>query len=411
MTLIQIQKRKKIIADFILSILSSLLSIGVLQLLVYPLLSRILDSELYGQLLTMMGVVNTITISLGNTLNNTRLIQNSKYTEEKVIGDFNFLLVCANIIGSIAMAFFGFLLFDFSISTRILIIVMVILVITKAYFIVAYRLLINFKYNLYLSFTACIGYILGVYLVNRTGIWPLTFIIPEIFSLFFLLLTSSLHKEPFKLTHLFKGTATKYIWLISSGLIANSLTYIDRFILYPILKGEGVSTYYTASFFGKSFALVLGPISGVLLSYLSQVGFKITMKKYLGMVNITLFFTAFFSAVAAFIAPWITGILYPDYISSAKPYMLLANSASIIGIADSICATLVLKYAPIHWQLVNQVLYGAVYMILGLILLNAYSLYGFALAVLITNCVRVLVNIIVTGFYIKRDNIPFINNS
>lgn len=58
----------------------------------------------YGLLLTMMGLINTIGVSLGNLLNNTKLIQNTEYNELNIKGDYNFLFMISNISGLITTA-------------------------------------------------------------------------------------------------------------------------------------------------------------------------------------------------------------------------------------------------------------------------------------------------------------------
>ena len=76
--------KKKIVGDFSYNLMSSLLATGVLQIVVYPVLARLFNASAYGILLTVMGIVNTVSVSIGNTLNNTRLIQNTNYEEQGI---------------------------------------------------------------------------------------------------------------------------------------------------------------------------------------------------------------------------------------------------------------------------------------------------------------------------------------
>ena len=89
------QRKKKIVADFGINIIASGILTIMLQIVIYPLLaSRYSDLE-YGTILTIMGIMNIIIVTLGNSLNNVRLIQNKEYLDKNVTGDFNLLVIFA----------------------------------------------------------------------------------------------------------------------------------------------------------------------------------------------------------------------------------------------------------------------------------------------------------------------------
>lgn len=401
----KIKLKFNMILDFSYSIMSSVITMGVTQLLLYPLLAKIFNSSEYGQLLTIMGIVNTISASLGNTLNNTRLIQNTKYCDKNIKGDFNLLLSVANIIGFILTIVIGNIFFNFNLSTNILLSILVILISSKSYLIVGYRIKLNFKLNFLSSIVSSIGYLIGILIVNYTLIWPLAFIIAEIFNIIFVLFTVDLHKEPYKITKLFGETTSKYLLLILTGLMGNLLVYLDRLIIYPTLGSNFVSTYVTASFFGKSFGLLMTPIAGVLLSYFSQKNFKMTLKRFWS-INILIFlFSVLFFVFAWIIAPWFTGLLYPTLIKEAIPYILYANTAAIIGVAASIIQPSVLQFAPTYWQLVKEIVYGIIYIGLGFILLNTYGLLGFCMAAICANSFKLIILCVIGTSYIGRRQI------
>ena len=81
-------KKKQMAGDFLLNLAASFLSIGVLQILLYPFLAQYLAAEQYGIVLTIIGVGNTITNSFGGSLNNVRLLQNTAYEAKDLQGDF-----------------------------------------------------------------------------------------------------------------------------------------------------------------------------------------------------------------------------------------------------------------------------------------------------------------------------------
>ena len=69
---------KKISGDFILNFIASAVVTAVMQLLMYPLINRVVGNIIYGNFLTIIGIVNTISAVVGTTLNNIRLIRETE---------------------------------------------------------------------------------------------------------------------------------------------------------------------------------------------------------------------------------------------------------------------------------------------------------------------------------------------
>ena len=399
-----IKSKSNILMDFFYNTVGSLISVVVVQILIYPLLAKLLNSIEFGLLLTVMGIVNTIASALGNTLNNTRLIQNTKYNESNIKGDFNLILVFANIVGYSITLFIGFQFLEYDFATILLLSFLVVLIITKSYFIVAYRIVLNYRLNLLSNIVAAAGYLIGIYFVYKSTFWPLVFIVAEIFNIAFVLFTADLHKEPYKITPLLRETTGKYLLLIITSLLGNLLVYLDRLIIYPVLGGESVSIYTTASMFGKSLGLVMTPIAGVLLSYFAQKNFVMNRKKYWLINLLVLISSLVFFVFSYFVAPWFTGLLYPTLISQAREYILFANLAAIISVAANMIQPAVLRYAPTFWQVVKEIVYGIAYLGLGVFFLDSFGLLGFCWAAIIANIIRLILLCIIGSIYMGNKN-------
>ena len=188
----------------------------------------------------------------------------------------------------------------------------------------------------------------------------------------------------------FSATAATLLTYMATNLIGNLLAYADRMILYPILGGEGVSYYATASFFGKSVGIVMAPIAGVLLGYFAQKDFKASKKLFALVNGCSLACLAVFLLGCWLFAPWFTRLLYPTLYEGAAPYILLANLASAISNAGSMAQPMVLKACSIRWTLLTQVLYGASYLLFAWLWLPGFGLLGFCWASIAANTVRLL---------------------
>ena len=395
------KKYNKISKDFVYNFLSSAIGTGTQQLVVYPFFAYILSKDEYGELLTIMGIVYICSVALGNSLNNVRLIQNAEYIDKGYKGDFNILAVASIIIAPLIL----FLVCSFFIQidrvNMILICILTMLETTKAYFCVAYRLELNFFKTLKMAIVIAIFSCVGCLIVYFFGHWPLVFIIADVSGIIYLYNTSSLFKEPFKITNLFKKTTEKLLILISSGLVSNVLTYLDRLVLYPIMGGSAVAIYTVASFFGKTLGIVVMPISSVMLGYYAQQGFEMNGKLFWRINKIAIAISGAFLLVSIVIAQPITGLLYPKVISKATEYIFLANLGSIINVLSYIVQPAILKFANTKIQLIKEILYAVIYVIGCFLLLPKYGITGLCWVMIIANSCKLVFLFIIGSLTIK----------
>lgn len=99
----------------------------------------------------------------------------------------------------------------------------------------------------------------------------------------------------------------------------------------------------------------------------------------------------------------ITSFLYPTVYEKAESYILIANFASILGILSSFNGTITLKYAPSYWQVIISTIKITLYILLSIILMSKYELYGFAIALIITNSFNIILNFFVGYIYLGKN--------
>lgn len=396
------QNKKKIIGDFSYNLLSSFLATGVLQIVVYPVLARVFDASAYGVLLTVMGIVNTISVSVGNTLNNTRLIQNADYEDKGECGDFNLIILFASIIGAIAIWIIGKSMFGLSVFTNCLMFVLVFLMATRSYYIVAFRIVLDFKSNFVCNVCISVGYLVGIIAVLITKQWPLVFIFSEIGGLIWIYKNTRLYKEPCKITRLFKPTISKFVMLFIVAASTNVMLYLDRMVIFPILGSDSVSIYTVAVFFGKTLGIVMTPIASVLLGYFSQKDYKMDLKHFWKTNFIVLVTAVTFMLFSVFAAPIATKILYPAFYVQARPYIFYANLAAVIGVVASMAQPAILKFVPTYWQLIKEGIYAICYLGLGVILLDKYGLMGFCIASILSNLIKLIILYLIGSIHFSK---------
>jgi len=380
---------KRITGDFVISILSSVVYTFARQIVVFPLLAARLTEADYGTLLTVAGLANVCTAMIGSSLNNIRLIQDGKYQEAGVLGDFNVLCLLGS---GVSVLFAAVLWRAFALSALTAVLLAAYLIVSNLYQYATafFRLELNFKRALWCNVAVSAAYCAAALVFATAELWPAIFLVGEGAGLLFVWKATPFFREPLSRTPLLSATAATLLLYMATNLIGNLLLYADRMILYPILGAESVSYYSTASFFGKSAGIVMTPIAGVLLGYFAQKDFKASKRLFAIVNGCSLGCLAVFLLGCWLFAPWFTRLLYPTLYESAAPYIFLANLAAAVSIAGNMAQPMVLKACSIRWTLLTQALYGASYLLLSWWLLPSYGLLGFCWASIASNAVRLL---------------------
>lgn len=378
----------EVINNFFLRLFSAFLSTGIRQFITLPFLASMFAREIYGTILTINSVANIVEVSLGNTLNNTRIVTNSAYEEKKYQGDFNCFVLIAVAIGSLCSIALSFLFPHITIMVAILLWLVISLGILNGYYIVGFTMRLMFRDVFFQSAVVGLGTLIGIGITKLTGLWPFSFLVGNLFGLIFLYYKTPLMKERIQWSPLAKITAKKWEILTLTSLLSNAMVYLDRLLLYPILGGGAVAVFTTATFFGKCVAALIPSASNVLLAYFSKNNYKMRKDTFIKITGASLFFCFVCFIVSLPLAPWITSIFYPSLIDEATHFLLLANAAALLAAAGTISQTIVLKFCKTFNLLLVQILYSLTYLGGGLLVLPAYGIYGFCWVAIMANIIR-----------------------
>jgi O-antigen/teichoic acid export membrane protein len=356
-----------------------------------------------------MAIINLAAVSLGNTLNNVRLITDVSYSKKGYIGDFNPIIIISSVIVIFIIPFLYKMFSSLSILSAIVLILFLFLETLFSYYRVVYRLELNFSGALKNSLISAFGTMVGVFLVWLTHLWPLAYLSSIIASVSYLIPKNRLIEEPFRTTPLMKLTLEKWGVLILTSLFANALVYLDRFLLFPIIGSEAVSTYNVASFLGKSFGAFLTPLAGILLGYFAQDSFKMSVKRFWIINSIIFLISALFFIFVILFGTFFTRIFFPTIVDHASAYLVLANLAAILGGTGAVTQASVLRYARTYWQIVIQTIYTIIYVGIGVISIKYWGVLGFCYAAIVANSTRLLLlyligQIAIQGIKTSRTN-------
>lgn len=80
----------------------------------------------------------------------------------------------------------------------------------------------------------------------------------------------------------------------------------------------------------------------------------------------------------------------------------MANLAATISVLCQLTQSAVLKFAPTWIQILKELVYAFAYILLGFLLLKQFGLYGFCIAAIVANLVKLITLYILGNKYIGK---------
>lgn len=397
------RNRKKVILDMLLNIISTAVPTIILQLLILPSIANFEDENKYGLIVTILAMLNVIPATMGNSLNNIRLVYEERYKENKTKGDFQLVLVICETVNILLIFIISwYYLGKFDVINILLIMITGILWLGREYHIVAFRISLNYKAILLNNLYLTLGYGLGYIVFRITNYWQFIYILGMLISYVYIYINSDICKEPFVKTIFWKNVLKDNLLLLISVIFARLINYADKLLLYPLLGGAVVSIYYVATIFGKVVSMAITPINSVALSYLAKIKNKPDhLFKWTYMMGIVVCVIGYILAII-FSEP-ILKIIYPMYVDEAMKYIYITSATVCINVLTSILTPFVLKFFAMKWQIVINGVTTACYVIISVILLYFYGLTGFCIGALLTNIIKLLITTLVYLFNDEKE--------
>ena len=374
--------KKKIAMDMLLNIVATAIPTFVLQLLLLPKLAGHMSDDAYGLLVTILALLNVVPATMGNTLNNVRLIMGEKADSYAAVRNYNVLLLLMAGVNLLAVGFFSYY-YEHSITLISLSLTLTVSVLwlLREYYLVAFRIRINYFHITISNIIMVLGYGVGYGVFLALGHWQFIYLFGHLFSLIYIFRKSELWREPLKVDRQFKPVSVQTTLLFLAGMLTRITTYADKMLVFPILGGAAVSVYYAATLFGKIVSMVITPVSGVMLSYLAKYErkndslFRLTL-----LVGSGLCIVGYASCVA--ISRPVLALLYPQFVDDAMQLIWLTTGTMVLTALISLLNPFVLKFFDMKWQIVINGIYALVYIGLSMSLLGVWGLKGFCVGAL-----------------------------
>ncbi|MDD6189597.1 MAG: hypothetical protein PUB32_08485 [Clostridiales bacterium] len=396
MYLDKLKKSKKIVKDMVINLAGTGISLVVLQLVVYPLVAKMVDSNTYGEMQSAISMVYLIGGTLGGALSTSRLLREYDYNEKNIVADFNFL----NILNTIIICIIAPIVFAAYLNKTDMVYILMLTLITVLncavnYYSVGFRLKLDYNAILVQKIINCVGYLAGFGLFCLIRRWEIIFITSFLLDTLYCIFKTTLIHEPYGKSGLLYQTVKDYGSLVAARFTSSALTYFDKLILYPLLGGEAVSIYFAANVFGKLVLMAIEPITNVVLSYLSKVK-TVTGKIWKVAVPIALITCVAMYFVCLAISGPVLRFLYPQWSEAAMKLIPISTLSLAVSAFINIIYPFTLKAMASYNQILINVTGLATYVISVLALYSGYGLMGCCIAMLISYVVKLISIVILT---------------
>lgn len=389
----------KMVQDGVLSIGAKVIFFLVLKFLIEPWMNIRMGDAGFGHYVLVLGYISILAYSFGEALNHIRVL-NQEHDAERAAQYRVLALAEAGVtflvLTGYALAAEG----DNAVSACMLGFAGALMML-RLYSECMFRIEINYKKILLSSVFMAAGYLAGYAMFTQGAPWYMILITGEAAAVAYAGIAGGAFRVPhqgvsgavrrsFFLGENFYLTLKNTATLTSSYIVSYVLIYMDRLLVAFLLNDELVSIYYIATTYGKCVALVIPPITAVLLSNISKglitLDRKMVNRVVAGSIGAVLLF--FMAGIPA--SRLIIYILYPGSYEACQSVMDIGNLAQIVYYSCSIVNMMAIRLCPMKLQVRVETGYAALFIVAAYIGAKCFGLPGLAAGTLIANVVRFL---------------------
>lgn len=377
----KLKKIQNLIRDLLFNTLGFGIYIATQQILLMPIMARILPEEDFAKVVLYISVFAIITNVLGSELGIVKQVKKEKISEGS---DYNrILLQLFPTIILIAIIILAIL--RFNILEIIMLTITIILGNTRLYSAAHFRANKDFKKIVMQNILYLVGTAIGLFITYKLKLIAIPMLLAEIMCLIF-----DISKTDIIKTGISKTKHNKEIWNTFAGFgfisfLINMTTYFDKIIIYPILGENAVNVYYATSSMSKILSLITNPLHGVILSWLkgNDEEFKkkvttVTIKANMPILIITFVLSLPLTYIAVI-------ILYPQYLEDSKKLIIPICVGVAFSTAASIIKAILMKYIESKKLVKMYVIYNVILLVGATIASYYFGITGFAYATAIAS--------------------------
>ena len=376
----------KMVQDGIFSIGAKVIFFLALKFLIEPWMNTRMGDALFGRYVLVLGYISILAYSFGEALNHIRVLNQAN--DKSRAGQYRAIAFMEAAITFLVMFVYALSFEKENIINGVMLGLAGALMMLRLYSECVFRIEINYKKILLSSVLMAAGYLAGYFFFTLGAPWYVILILGESAAVCYAAFAGKAFSAGRGLGERFSQTLQNTATLTSSYLVSYFLIYMDRLLVAFLLNDELVSIYYISTTYGKCVALVIPPVTAVLLSNISKglipLDRKMVNRVVAGSLGaVLLFFTAGFA-----VSRVIVYILYPASYEACLPIMDVGNLAQIVYYSCSIVNMLAIRLCPMKLQVKVEVSYAVLFITAAGIGAKTFGLAGLAWGTLAANAAR-----------------------
>ena len=405
--LYKVKEKKVFITDSLWSILSLCMMNVMSQIVLYPILRRVLGAEEYGNVLYLISIINIAGTTIGSSANSARLVASVKgktYNSDSSL----FIMGAWLLMLPVCMGVLHWGGFDDGAFQVMMTWLLTGATIWRFYADVNFRLTTNYRgyFKYYLCIT--LGYALGGAIFYATKVWQLILLPGELAGLVYVGVKGSVLQRDGRIDRLrFKGYIVSVMNLALAAILSNVVFNADRLILKNMIDGEAVTLYYVASLMGKTIALVTVPLNSVIIGHLAKSKGNMSAKSYLMLSGLGVILTGVALVICVLGSHIFAYLFYPQEYEAAKSLFWTANLAQIFYFASGILTMVMLRYLKEYYQLVISAGSAVLFVVAAIFGTLKGGIQGFTWALLIANVFRYFLAVVIGA--VELSKMPRLN--
>ena len=403
--LLQDLLKNKMVQDGILSIGAKCIFYFVVNFVIYSLMNKRMGAAAYGEFVVLLGYVQVFAFGCGEALNHIRVLHQEN--DKKHAADYRLIAALECVVG-FAVLTTSHLSGKLGPAERLLYAAIGVVMMLRLYTESVFRIQINYKKILLSSVICALGYMAGFAFYMLGASWCVIFLCGEGAAVVYAAAAgkafcvesqSACLSDEFKL--MLKNVAT----LTFSYLISYLLIYSDRFILEAFIDSELAGYYFNATYYGKLVAVVIPPITSVLLSNISKGTIELNARMTTKITLFSIGAAVLFFVVGIPCARVMMWILFRESYEMVLPFIDIANLALIVYYSCSIVNMLAIRLCPYSLQVCVEIIYSIGYIVFGVLGTCLFGAAGFAAGTLLVNVLRFVMLWLPVTLTVKRNSL------
>lgn len=385
-------RKKRFIKDIIVNMGAFGVYMLAYHILMLPFLAKVLPVEANADFLLYLMLASIYTASFGNELGILFQVRMGRDPKASLYDDVYWLMIQSNLLG--LLLFIPLLLILKFGLLEALMLSLTTMVMNARLF---YHAILRHRKRFLAIFVCNLGYLAGVglsvvFVLKELSLYWLPLFLGEVLSTVMTLFADpDFRKKPAARSADFKAVRREGLDLIGASILGNVPNYGDKIMVLPLLGSLSMSAYYAGTSLSKALMLIVNPINGVLLSWLSTdtQSSKGSITRRLLRVNVLIVIGLFLVSFPIIIAT--TYLLYRQFYSEVIQIIAFLAISSAFVTSTTILKVVFLRYYKISSIKYINLLKIILFVTLAPIGARLGGLFGFSLAVAVSNIILWLI--------------------